>query len=134
MDACVFITPHRVVYREECHSIPRIDTVSGDVIEEPPRLYLALYSDSFTEALMDHPTSQIDDKAGRRPQIIGNSLENEAVMVLFSTVLTELGYNAQISAQQLVEKQVKKFSFNGKYFGDNTSLILVDLHQELDNR
>ena len=83
---------------------------------------------------MDHPTRQIDDKAGRRPQIIGNSLENEAVMVLFSTVLTELGYNAQLSAQQLVEKQVKKFCFNGKYFGDNTSLILVDLHHELDNR
>lgn len=120
--------------REECHSIPRIDTLSGDVIEETPRLYLALYSDSFTEALMDHPTRQIDDKAGRRPQIIGNSLENEAVMVLFSTVLTELGYNAQLSAQQLVEKQVKKFCFNGKYFGDNTSLILVDLHHELDNR
>ena len=98
------------------------------------RLYLALYSDSFTEALTDHPAGTIDS-TGRPTQIISNSLSNEDVMVFFSDKLQKCEYDVQRSADYLAEQQVNKFLFNGLYHGDNTSLVLVDLSKhglELD--
>ncbi len=92
-----------------------------------PRLVLALYSDSFTEALCDLPGSEKDENTYRPRQVIKNCLSNETVMVLFSEVLRSNSFNCAVSAEKLAAKQVKKFLFNGQYYGDNTSLILVDL-------
>ena len=100
---------------------------AGSTMTPKPRPFLALYSDSFTEALCDLPGSKKDENTYRPLQIIKNCLSNETVMVLFSEVLRSNNFNCATSAEILASKQAKKFLFNGKYHGDNTSLILVDL-------
>lgn len=99
-----------------------------------PRLFLALYSDSFTEALCDLPGSEKDETTHRPRQVIKNCLSNETVLVLFSEVLRSNKFNCSVSAEMLAAKQAKKFLFNGKYYGDNTSLILVDLENVQQTR
>ena len=44
-----------------------------------------------------------------------------------ATDRSEICADCAVSAEKLAAKQVKKFLFNGQYYGDNTSLILVDL-------
>ena len=92
-----------------------------------PHLFLAMYSDSFTEALCDHPGGLLEETTGRPKQIITNCLSNETVLVLFSDVLRSNDYNCAVSADYLAQKQQNKFQFGGQCYGDNTSLILVDL-------
>lgn len=96
-------------------------------IPDRPRLFLAMYSDSFTEALCDHPRGELDAATKRPKQIITNCLSNETVLVLFSDVLRSNEFNCGVSAEYLAQKQQNKFQFEGKFYGDNTSLILVDL-------
>jgi serine/threonine protein phosphatase PrpC len=95
--------------------------------DQRPRLFLAMYSDSFTEALCDHPEGLVDKETGRPTQIITNCLSNQTVLVLFRDVLKSNNYNCAVSAEQLAIKQQNKFQFNGSFHGDNTSLILVDV-------
>lgn len=96
-------------------------------IPDRPRLFLAMYSDSFTEALCDHPRGELDPATQRPKQIIANCLSNETVLVLFSDVLRSNDFNCGVSAEYLAQKQQNKFQFGGRFYGDNTSLILVDL-------
>lgn len=89
--------------------------------------YLALYSDSFTEALRDHRSGRIISSTGRPEQVIGNFLNNHETLEFILYELKKHHYDVEVAAQDIAETQVHKFYMYNSYFGDNTSIILVDL-------
>eukprot|EP01035_Chromulina_nebulosa_P018326 gene18326-24016_t len=91
--------------------------------------FLAIYSDSLTEALRDHRAGKIIPMTGRPEQVIGNFLTNEDALQFIFPILQSNNYSVDISAKEIALKQVKKFHMFNSFFGDNTSIVLVDLRQ-----
>jgi len=92
-----------------------------------PRLFLSLYSDSFTEAVTDSLTAPIDPASGRRPQVIANIVPHDLVAQRLALALRRHAWHASRAAAALAREQVELFKINGTYCGDNTSLVLVAL-------
>ena len=101
---------------------------NDSALEAPaPRLFLALYSDSFTEAVIDSLTAPIDPITNRPPQLIANTVPHDQVVFRLSAALQRQEYHATRAATQLCRSQVGLFRIGGAYCGDNTSLILAAL-------
>jgi len=90
------------------------------------RLFLSLFSDSFTEALGDHRGGALMD-GGRPVQIIGNFLEHSDACFMISDVLSKHAFKPREAAPILANLQANKFLFCGNYHGDNTSILLSSL-------
>jgi len=83
--------------------------------QRPKNAYLAVLSDSFTEALKDEPHLHISAYLTRE-DIVEELLES----LRATTTLKE-------AVQRAVNRRVEKFHINGKYCGDNTTLILYKI-------
>lgn len=101
--------------------------INTSVLEPAPRLFLALYSDSFTEAVIDSLTAPPDPITNRPQQIIANTVPHDQVAFRLSAALQRHDYHATKAATQLCRAQVDLFRIGGAYCGDNTSLILAAL-------
>jgi hypothetical protein len=117
---------------------PRGATSSNE--SAPPSIVMSVFSDSFSEAIVDNNKGAVDSY-GRVEQIIKNTLNNAYIANFFGTVIKENGNSKskgsssnsncmQSAADVIVRRQSNKFLFDGNYHGDNTSIILVDLSQE----
>ena len=117
---------------------PRGATSSNE--SAPPSIVMSVFSDSFSEAIVDNNKGAVDSY-GRVVQIIKNTLNNAYIANFFGTVIKENGNSKskgsssnsncmQSAADVIVRRQSNKFLFDGNYHGDNTSIILVDLSQE----
>lgn len=89
--------------------------------------FLTLYSDSFTEALRDHRSGKILSQTGRCEQVIGNFLTNQEALLFIDYELRKNNYDVITTSSKVVLKQVNKFFMYDNFFGDNTTIILVDL-------
>jgi serine/threonine protein phosphatase PrpC len=90
--------------------------------------YLILCSDSFTEQMIDSMTGE-KYPDGSPVKMIANRGSHEDIVKHIHPILLESNYNVQTAVHLAVHKQVMKF-YNktyGKFCGDNTSLILVEL-------
>jgi hypothetical protein len=108
-------------------AVPDLMNEGNNLLGRSNRCYLALYSDSFTEALRDHRSGRIVASTGRPEQVIGNFLSNQETVEFLLYELKKNAYEVEVAAQDIAETQVHKFFMYNSYFGDNTSIILVDL-------
>jgi serine/threonine protein phosphatase PrpC len=90
------------------------------------RILMALYSDSFSEAVVNNPLGD-KEASGRPRQIIQNILPNTVIAKYFASVYNDSYGDLDIAARSIASRQTSKFLFDGKYHGDNTSIVLVDL-------
>jgi serine/threonine protein phosphatase PrpC len=111
-------------YEKGLNAIPDIS-----IWERTPESYLILCSDSFTEKIIDSPKGD-KDMYGNIEKIIANRGSHQDIINHIHPILVEQDYNIESTAHLAVHQQTMKF-YNyqyGKFCGDNTSLILVDLN------
>jgi len=123
---------YTVTSKPECYCWNKAELKMRCDDPQASRLFLSLYSDSFTEAVVD---SNLPPPANAAPndrprQIIANTVPHEAVVGHMALCLRNENYHASRTARYLAEKQVAKFLINDYYCGDNTSLLLVSLDQD----
>ena len=96
---------------------------------EPSRakLFFTLYSDSFTEAVVDSFNAGPLPQGTRPPQVIANVVPHPLVIAHISNNLRNAAFHASLVAETMAAAQVARFFIGGSYCGDNTSLILVRL-------
>lgn len=96
--------------------------------ERQPETYLILCSDSFTEKICNSMTGECD-KEGNPVKIIANHGTHEEIVKEVHAVLEKSEFHLETTCALAVHQRTMKF-YNepwGKYCGDNTSLILVEL-------
>jgi len=84
---------------------------------------LVLCSDSFTEKIV---TSR-DDVTGKTVSRIRNMLSSADILHQVSVELETQAFDLDKTVEALVQHQVNKFEYNGRFCGDNTTMLIVDL-------
>lgn len=111
--------------KPQCYIWNKVELVGLTAEPSRAKLFFALYSDSFTEAVVDSFNAGTLPQGTRPPQVIANVVPHHLVVAHISNNLRNSAFHCSLVAQTMAAAQVARFFIGGSYCGDNTSLILV---------
>lgn len=116
---------HTVTAVPQCYVWSKDEMLSRCRSKENAELFFTLYSDSFTEAVVDSRSADASSHSpNRASQIIANVVAHDQVISNIARSLRKHGKNCTLAAKALAFTQANKFLINGSFCGDNTSIII----------
>ena len=113
--------------KPQCYIWSKVELMSQSEDPANSKLFFALYSDSFTEAVVDSFNVGALPHGSRAPQVIANVVPHHNVVAHISVNLRNADFHCSVVAQTMAQQQALRFHIGGSFCGDNTSLLLVKL-------